>query len=216
MKPPALPGVISLVASAMCASSQTPIPNHVVRIGAIAGESGVFASLNRLITMYSDGTIRAQFGVESKWQAIDHTGSVSFEVKEVNLRRSQDNVPLAVAHEFDLCDPLNQIDLSTTVDKNLALLLPKGSRIKAVEDTGHGLTLVIFATNDERVRYETRLALIESGQGHTYSTVGKSTVSTVGNYCGMRSLGDEYRAILIDEPAGSSDFSAAYIYALKP
>ena len=189
---------------------------HLRKVGGIAGEDGMFASLNRLITMHSDKNIRAEFGANSKWQLVDHSGPVSFELKGDSMERSEDNVPLAVAHDFEFCDALNQVDISSTIDKGLVSALPQSARVKAVESIGEKLTLLVYAIGDNPVRYTVRVALVQYDGAHKYSILGADTVSADGNFCGMHSLVGGYRVILMDEPSGSSDFSAAYVYILKP
>jgi len=208
--------LVILICTALGWAQAAPSTNQLLKIGSVAGEAGIFASLNSLITVYSEGSIRAQFGDSPKWQPVDHSGPVSFEIKDEHLRRSQDNVPLAVAHEFDFCDALNQVNISTTVDKAIVLLLPKGSKIKAAEEINERLSLIVYSSASEPVRYDIHVALFKKSSAHSYSIIGTDTISTNGSYCGMRSFGEQYRAIFVDEPAGSSDFSAAYFYELRP
>jgi hypothetical protein len=40
-------------------------------------------------------------------------------------------------------------------------------------------------------------------------------VSEYGFYCGKQVVTTDIRAILVDEPAGSSDYSAVYFFAIK-
>jgi hypothetical protein len=209
-------GVLLVLLFCMSAMPQNPGESRLTKVGGIAGEAGMFASSNRLITIHSDGSIRAQFGANGKWQVIDHSGPVSFELKGDAMRKSQDSVPLAVAHDFGFCDALNQVDISSTIDKGLRSTLPKNARVKATESIRDKLTLLVYASGSDSVRYPLRLALVQNDGEHKYSVVGEDSISTDGNYCGMQSLVGGYRVILVDEPAGSSDFSAAYVYMLRP
>jgi hypothetical protein len=208
--------VLLVILTTALARSQAPVSTRVARLGGIAGETGMVASLNRLVTVYSDNTIRVQSGTDLKWKIVEHSGPVSFEVKDEEMKRTQDNVPLAVAHDFSFCDALNQVDISRTVDRGILSILPKGALIKATERLSDNVTLVVYAESDSPVRYGIRVAMFQSKLAHKYSIVGEDTVTIDGNYCGMQSLGGNYRLILVDEPAGSSDFSAAFVYALRP
>lgn len=209
--------LVVILALVFCvpAVPQNSPASHLAKVGAVAGEAGMFASLNRLITMHSDKSVRAQYGTTGKWQFIEHSGPVSFELKGNSMVRSQDSVPLAVAHDFELCDALNQVDISSTTDKGLVSVLPKGARIKATESVSEKLTLVVYAATDNPVKYAVHLALVQNDEDHKFSKVADDTVSVDGNYCGLQALVGGYRVILLDEPAGSSDFSAAYVYRLK-
>jgi hypothetical protein len=208
--------IISIVFVSMLAESQSPQSGGLTRIGGIAGENGTFGSVNRLVAMYSDVNIRVQVGNSEKWQLVDHTDSVSYEVTSNDMRRSQDNVPVAVAHDYQFCDPLNQVDISATVDKELSRALPKGAKVKAVENLGRGVFLVAFAASEQPVRYEIRLALLRNSTGGKFKRLDMDTVSVDGSYCGMQTLVEGYRAIFVNEPAGSSDSSAAYFYHVTP
>lgn len=80
--------IISIVFISVLAESQAPQSGGLTRIGGIAGENGDFGSVNRLVGMYSGGSVSVQVGKNRKWQLIDHTDSVSFEVKADGMRRS--------------------------------------------------------------------------------------------------------------------------------
>ncbi len=204
-----------IVALLSSATAQSTAPQRLVRIGGIAGEIGLLAFADGRISVYADKTIRIQFAPNPKWKILDHSGSASFEVSGESLRRTKDTLSLAVAKDFQFCDPLNQVDISSTVDKSVSLVLPANSKIKSKEDLRDDLTLVVYSAPNGKVRYDVQVALLQ-GTSEKQAIVGVGTVSSDGNYCGTESLGGSYRAILIDEPRGSSDFSAAYIYEIRP
>src|ERR1019366_8025286 len=178
--------IVSVILVSMLAKSQAPQSGGLTRIGGIAGENGEFGAVNRLVTMYSEGSIRAQVGKNQRWQTIDHTDSASFEVKGDGLRRAQDVVPAAVAHDYQFCDLLNQVDISATIDKELRSVLPKGAKVKAAENLGNGAFLVAFAASDTPVRYDLRLVLLLSNAGGKFKLFDTDTVSVDGSYCGMQ------------------------------
>jgi hypothetical protein len=206
--------LIATLAS-LFATAQAPTPTRLLRIGGIAGESGIFASSDDQVTMYSNGDIYTWSGAGSKRQLIVVSGSISLMVKGETLQRSQTKIPLALAHDFQLCDAFDQIDISRSIDKGISSILPKYAKIKSAETLGNGLTFVVYATADSTATYPIRAAMIEGDAIHGYAIVGIDSVSSDGNYCGVQTIGRNYRAILVNEPAGSSDASAVYLYLLK-
>jgi len=179
----------------------------------IAAENGEFAFLNDLITAYSGGNIRFVQGAGEKWNYVQIAGkSASFEVKNLSMRSVSDNVPIGIAHEFSFCDSFDQV--SRPVDSAFRAVLPKGAKVKAEEDYGDGQTLVIY-TVPVADHYLIDFTLIESTAGKGYSVVGTVPVSEYGDYCGMQAVTREIRAVMVDEPAGSSDYSAVYLFAVR-
>lgn len=209
-------GILLIIIAAAFANSQAPASSNLVRVGGISAENGVFGLQDRLITAYTDQTISVEFGSDSKRQFLHHSGSASFEVKGESMQWVQNNIPLTLAHEFQFCDSLNQVDISMRVDKEILLILPKNAKIKSTEDLSDNRTLVVYAEPDSRVIYKISMALVQGKLAQKYTMIGNDTVSSYGNFCGTQALTQNLRAILVDEPAGSSDFSAIYIYAIKP
>src|ERR1700721_3511882 len=97
--------VITVVSKA-----QTPGASQLLGVGGIAAENGGFAFLNNLITAYSAGNIRVIQGTGERWSDVQIAGkSVSYELKDLSMKRVPDNVPIAVAHEFQFCDSFDQV-----------------------------------------------------------------------------------------------------------
>jgi hypothetical protein len=140
---------------------------------------------------------------------------VSLRVRGETLQRTQTKIPLALAHDFQFCDAFDQIDISRSVDKGILSILPKDAKIKSAETLGNRLTFVVYATSNSPVAYPIRVAMFEGDATHGFAVVGTDSVSSDGNYCGVQTIGRNYRAILVNEPAGSSDSSAVYLYLLK-
>ena len=205
--------LVATVATIVASIAQTPKASRLVKIGGIAAENGEFAFLNDLITAYSGGNIRFVQGAGEKWNYVQIAGkSASFEVKNLSMRSVSDNVPIGIAHEFSFCDSFDQV--SRPVDSAFRAVLPKGAKVKAEEDYGDGQTLVIY-TVPVADHYLIDFTLIESTAGKGYSVVGTVPVSEYGDYCGMQAVTREIRAVMVDEPAGSSDYSAVYLFAVR-
>jgi hypothetical protein len=207
--------LVAIVLIAPLVGAQAIASYSLTKVGGIAGENGVFASQDGLITVYSDQTVRVQYGSDPKWKFIDNTGNVSFGFKEGVMKRVPDTIPLAAAHEFAFCDPLNQVDVWKTMDSGVGSLLPKGSRMKATESLGESYLLVVYATNASTSRYDLRFALMKGNNTEKYRLIRSDIVSAGGSYCGIQSIGENYRVIMTDEPTGSSDFSVEYVFAVK-
>jgi hypothetical protein len=210
--------LLLIIVAAGLSRAQVPAPNSLVRVGDISAENGVFAMQDGLITAYTDQTISVESGPNSKRQFLDHHGSASFEVKGESMRRVQNNIPLSFAHEFQLCDSVNQI--SRVVDKEILLVLAKDAKIKSTEDLSDDRILVVYTVPDNSDEaydgYKIMVSLLKANPTQKYSIVGSDTVTKYGSLCGTQALTQNLRAILVDEPAGSSDSSVVYVYAIKP
>jgi hypothetical protein len=132
------------------------------------------------------------------------------------MTQTTDKIPLAAAHEFALCDPLNQIDISSTVDRRIISILPKNSKIKSVEVLSDRVTFAVYTEPASPTRYGVKVMMVETTTPKSAREIGSDTVPSDGFYCGIQSLGGNLYAILLDEPSGSSDFTAAYVYSLRP
>lgn len=195
------------------ARAQSTRPVHLVKVGSIAGDSGVFAILNGLVTMYSNGSLRTQNGADARWNlAGPGTKYLSFSINRGKMTATDDKVPLAATHGFAMCDPLNQINLANTADEDLLRLLPKNAKIKSVDGANTPLAFVVYSTGTSTIRYDTDVALVRHTDGGKYTLLSSAIVSHEGSYCGMEEIGADYRALLIDEPSGSSDFSVVYLF----
>ena len=155
--------------AAILGKSQTTTPTRLIYVGGVAGETGTFGFMNRLVTIYSDGNVRAQFGGTPNWQLIDHANSASFQLQGQEMRTTTESVPMSAAHEFPFCDALNQVNISSTVNEKLLLALPRQSRIKTAENLGNEAAfLVVYAASDAPIRYETRISLLRRDPGGKY------------------------------------------------
>lgn len=206
--------VLRLAANSAVGQISTIEP--VVRLGAISGENGEFGFSDRLITVYSRGDISVQLGDSVSEKMLRWKGHFSFQVVRNALRPSTRSVPLASSDQFAFCDPFNQVDLSARLDHDLRSLLPRNAEVKTVDEMGSGRIIVVYALGGTTVAYSTWIAVFQPDRNSRESLSRAMLVSRDGNYCGMRSLGPRYRAILIDEPSGSSDFSVVYVFALRP
>lgn len=206
---------LSIAALAIIAalSAQTREARELIKIGGIAAENGEFAFLKNLITAYSGGNIRFIQGEGEKWNYAQIAGkSASFEVKNLSMRMVSYSVPIGMAHEFQFCDSFDQV--SRPADAAFRAVLPKGAKLKAEEDYADGRTLVIYSVPGED-HYRLDLSLIESTAGKRYSVLGTVSVTKYGDYCGMQAITREIRAVMVDEPAGSSNYSAVYLVAIR-
>src|ERR1035437_7954766 len=110
MKSWAFGAFITTLILVMVSVAHKPAANQLIRIGGIAAENGEFAFSNNRITAYSHRDICVTKGVSDKCSLLTATGEpVSFEVNAQSMRKVTDNVPIAVAHEFQLCDSFDQV-----------------------------------------------------------------------------------------------------------
>ena len=207
--------VIAFAVVTMAASvAQAPVGNQVVRIGGVAAEDSEFAFSDNTVTAYSDGNIRNIQGDGDRWKIDAITGkSISYTVKTQSMKVVSGTTPLLHAHEFQFCDQFDQV--SRPVDAALRAVLPKDAKVKEEEDYGDGRTLVVYTVPGED-HYWIELSVIDSTKGGGYSLVGKAPATEDGFYCGVQAMTREIRAVLVDEPAGSSNYSAVYFFVIRP
>lgn len=205
--------LMSALFTAMAGRSQAPKSNDLMKLGGIAAENGEIAILNTLVTAYSSRNIRASAGKLVTFNIVGNDGRpVSYEIKTTGMQRVKDTVPAAVAHEFQLCDSLDQI--SMPIENGIRALLPKGAKIKSTEKLLDGRILLAYSEPSDE-HYRLVLSLVDGTADIGHTTVGEEIISGYGDYCGMQSITKDIRAVLVNEPSGSSDFSAAYFFALR-
>lgn len=198
---------------ALAASARSQVPTDLVKLGGISAEHGEFAFRNNLVTAYSDRDIFAEIGSNNKRDLLtSEGGSVSFELKNDTMRAVTGTARAAVAHEFQFCDPSDQV--SIPVADSIKAILPKDAKVKSSEELLDGRTLVAFSVPGNGF-YKIFLSLLKGASGNRHVLVGNFEVSEYGFYCGEQVLTTDARAILVDEPAGSSDYSAVYFFAIK-
>ncbi|MGO8757853.1 MAG: hypothetical protein ACLQG3_06985 [Terracidiphilus sp.] len=203
---------LSILLFVTCATSQKPASNGLVRLGGISAENGEFALSDELITAYSDGDVWVESGAGQRELLQYKGGPVSFEIQNGTLGRAQQNPPLTLAHEFQFCDRLDQVSLS--YEKGIVAVLPEGAKVKSTEDLIDGRTFVVY-TVPGREHYAIMVALLRADRAQIYALLESDEVTTFGDYCGKQAMAQGIRAILVDEPAGSSDSSTVYFFALK-
>lgn len=206
--------IIAFLAITGTTSAQTPKAKALTTIGGISAENGEFALVGNRVTAYSDKDIFLWQGANGKPGLVTAGGgSLTFEVRESGLVNVTGNVSSASAHEFELCDSFDQI--SRPVDDDIRTALPAGAKVKAREEMIDGRVLVAYSKPGID-HYLLMLSLFESAPNNHHKLVGTETASDYGEYCGMQVLTATTWAMLVDEPSGSSDFSAVYFFAIQP
>jgi len=181
------------------------------RVCGLAGENGVIALQGDTISMFSDENIRVQEATGGDWKLqTKNSGGVSLRIAGSHWKRVQNHLPVSAAHGPLFCDRLNQVDISST-DSKLSRALPKGAKVKVVSHRDNSF-LVVYSTSGAAVRYDVRVALLEPSSSGDYLLIQTDTATEDGSFCGMQSLDDGHYIILADEPSGSSDFLAVYVY----
>jgi len=206
--------IIAILAITGAMPAQTPKAKALTAIGGISAENGEFAYVGNRVTAYSDKDIFLWQGANGKPDLVTaRGGAIPFEVRETGLVNVTGNVSSALAHEFQLCDSFDQI--SRWIDEDIRAALPSDAKVKAREELIDGRILVAFSKPGTD-HYLLMLSLFENAPNNHYKLVGTETVSEYGDYCGMQVLTAMTWAVLVDEPGGSSDFSAVYFFAIQP
>lgn len=145
---------------------------------------------------------------------------MSLRIRGSEWRRVEKNLDLSAAYVPTLCDPLNQIDIGSTLGR-LPSALPKGAKVKAVQESNalNGLAVAVYSTAGQLgvypVVYDVRVALLQSTRSGDYVLNSTDLASEYGMFCGVVQGADtDHYYVLIDEPSGSSDFLALYAYAI--
>jgi hypothetical protein len=92
--------------------------------------------------------------------------------------------------------------------------LRPSAKIKSVLLFDPQLTAVVYTTPGDEVPFVIRIALVRGEPKTGYSVVDDDLATEFGTYCGARLGGPGVLYVFADEPAGSSDSSAVYVYAL--
>ena len=111
--------------------------------------------------------------------------------------------------DFGPCDPLNQLNIAIQ-HSEIASMLPRSSRIKQVIETSD-LAAVVYAVPPLlTVTYPLRLAVFDMRSNKSV-LASDLPIGDQGTFCGSRVIvGHSQTNVLVyvDEPAGSSDYSA--------
>jgi len=214
MKGSVASAIIAILTITGATPAQTPKAKQLTAIGGISAENGEFAFIGNRVTAYSDKDIFIWQGTNSGRELVTAGGgAIPFEIRETGLVNVTGNVSSALAHEFQLCDSFDQI--SRWIDDDIRAALPAGLKVKAREELIDGRVLVAYSKPGAD-HYLLMLSLFESAANNRYALVGAETASEYGDYCGMQALTKGIRAVLVDAPGGSSDFSAVYFFAIQP
>lgn len=214
MKGSVVYAILAILVTAGTTPAQTPKAKALTAIGGISAENGEFSFIGNRVTAFSDRDISVWRGTHGKWELVTAGGgAIPFEIRETGLANVTGNVSSALAHEFQLCDSFDQISIS--VDDEIRAILPADAKVKAIEELVDGRILVAFS-KPEAKHHLLMLSLFESDPNNHYKLVGTETASVHGDYCGMQVLTRRIWAMLVDEPSGSSDFSAIYFFAIQP
>ena len=144
MKEAGLIAFLTALLIALAAGARSQVPGDLVKLGEISAENGEFAFRSNLVTAYSDRDIFAEVGSNTRRDLLTSGGgSVSFEFKNGTMRKATDTVADAVAHEFQFCDPLDQV--SIPVEDSIRAILPKGAKVKDSETLLDGRVLVAYS-----------------------------------------------------------------------
>jgi len=214
MKGSVASAVIAILAIACAAPAQTSKAKVLTAIGGISAENGEFSFIGDRVTAFSDRDISVWRGADGKREFVTADGgAIAFEVRETGLVNVTGNVSSASAHEFQLCDSFDQI--ARWIDDDIRAALPADAKVKAREELVDERILVAYSKPGTD-HYVLMLSLFERAPNNRYTLVGTETASQYGEYCGMQVLTAKIWAMLVDEPAGSSDSSAVYFFAIQP
>ncbi len=180
----------------------------------ISAENGSVAIDHNTLSVFASGNLRTQDPATGKWTfQWKKPQTITIKVDGTRWQELPGPLPGAGGAEFALCDPLNQIDQSPGYPR-LRSALRSGAKIKSLVLINAELTLVVYSITNDSVRYDVRVALIREDLKGGYSLIDDDLATDVGNFCGVRQSGSGVLYVLADEPAGSSDSSAVYVYAL--
>jgi hypothetical protein len=202
--------IVALCLRAFVGSAQEPHPPRIQVVIGITGENGVVALKDGAISMYSRKSLAIISGGEKRArQAQSNDGVVSLVLNRSRWEQSQEHLGTSAAFTPGLCDRLNQINLAS-IHSQVSKALPNGAMIKAVYEEG-GMAVAVYSTSASAVRYKIYIGLLKRGKNQAYSLINSELVSEAGNLCGVQESGDNQYIILVDEPAGSSDYLTAYV-----
>jgi hypothetical protein len=182
------------------------------KVVGLAAENGTVAIQKDVISIFSQGNIRLE-GPSGWTVQRQNAGVISLRISGLSWERENNGLNPSMAHGPLLCDPLNQINIASTLGP-LPLALPDGARVKSVLEFPN-FSIVVYAISASTVRYDVRIALLQHIGVDHYVLVKAETPSENGTFCGIQNLGQNHFLLFADEPSGSSDFLALYLYAVK-
>lgn len=184
------------------------------KIVGLAAEDGVVAIRGNTLSVFSTGNIRVQDQTNQQWKMADKKAdAVSVRVSDTRWRQLPNPLPISTAFGFAFCDPLNQVDIQAT-DSIVQSVLPPGAKVKSLVHVSDGLTVVVYAASNNTVRYDIRVALLKNEKTGGYSLLEDDLATDAGNFCGVHRGDGKVFFVFADEPSGSSDFSAVYVYGI--
>jgi hypothetical protein len=180
---------------------------------ALRGENGIVSIQDDAVSMHSSGVTETQLVPSREWrQAAPKVAAVTYRLLGKRFVPSDSHLDVRSAQRPGLCDRLNQIDISAT--STLAGALPVGARPKHVIES-RTRTLVVYSMSADPVRYDTWIAVLERlDHGRAYRLIQSEVVDRSGSFCGAYLLGADRYLVLVDAPAASADYLAAFVYAV--
>lgn len=200
-------------ASFFAAWAQQPGSPKIQMVVGITGEDGVVALKEGTVSMYSQKNIGIIPKGERRARLVESKiGVASLALAGSRWEQVQAHLSLSTAFAPGLCDRLNQINLSST-QRQISKALPTGARVKAVREEAD-MAVIIFSTSSLPVKYKIHIGLLQRLKNGTYSLINEEVVSEAGSFCGIQDAGNSNYYVLVDEPAGSSDYLTVYVYSL--
>lgn len=199
------------VSSALAAqATQTRLQKLV----GIAAEDGIVALDGNKLSVFSRANIQIQDPTSLQWKLAEKkSGAVSVGVDGTRWQELPSPLPISTAYGFAFCDPLNQVDVRAS-DNRIRSVLPAGAKVKSLVRVSDDLSLVVYSTSTNTVRYDVRVGVVQNRVSSGYSLINDDLATDAGNFCGVQQGNGDVFLVFADEPSGSSDFSAVYIYAL--
>lgn len=206
--------LISLIAlTSLSVFSQTLAKPDLRLVAGITGENGLVALQDGRISMFSSKNIGIIHANNRKVIFINNeAGVVSLGFKNSSWEQTKAHLDLSAASAPAMCDRLNQINIAS-IEKKVANALPKGAKIKIIKSVGE-FVCAIYSISNNTVRYDIQIALLEHGKLGGFNLIKSDKVTEYGAFCGLRDAGDNNLFLIVDEPAGSSDYLAVYVYSL--
>jgi hypothetical protein len=193
-----------------------PQPAHprLRKLVGVAGENGVVALNGNKLSLFSPANIRIQDPTSPQWRLADtKSGAVSIRAHGAHWQELPTPLPVSAAYSFAFCDPLNQVNLRST-DVGVRSVLPASARVKSIIRVSDDLNFVIYSASANTVTYDVRVGLVENKKTGGYSLLDDQTATDAGTFCGVQRGNEGIFFVFGDEPSGSSDFSAVYVYTI--
>jgi hypothetical protein len=205
--------VLLVAAACACLDAQDP-EIRLQKLLGISAENGIVAVDHSTLSVFASGNLRIQEPATREWTFLSQKpATITIKVDGTRWQELPNPLPGAAAESFALCDPLNQIDQSSSAPQ-LRSVLRSGAKIKSVVFIDPELTVVVYSTSRDRVTYDVRVALVRGGLKRGYSLVDDDVATEVGTFCGVQQSTPGVLYVFADEVAGSSDSSVVYVYAL--